>query len=74
VLEWSGKKMADVLPGSVSSNFDTISSVFVAALLGYSLISNNIQLLLVLLILVAVFYAKPPVEKKKSGFEGEFSM
>lgn len=65
--------MADVAPGSGSSNFETISSVFVAALLGYSLISNNLQLLLVLLILVAVFYAKPGVEKKRSGYEGEFS-
>lgn len=65
--------MADVAPGSFQG-FENLSSAFVAVLLGYSLIANQLELLLALLILVAVFYAKPTATKKPEGYEGEFTI
>jgi len=56
--------------------FHNVSSVLVATLLGYSLMVNNIQLLLALLILVAVFYVKPANSGAQEGSFGgrEFSI
>ncbi|MFH0922518.1 MAG: hypothetical protein V1811_00490 [Candidatus Micrarchaeota archaeon] len=55
--------------------FHNASSILVATLLGYSLLVNNIQLLLALLILVAVFYVKPGKTTQEGAFGGrEFSI
>lgn len=65
--------MADI--AAAHSGFDSLGSAFVAVLLGYSLIANQLELLLALLILVAVFYAKPSGPKKEGrAFEGEFTV
>lgn len=58
-----------------SDVFHNASSIPVAGLLGYSLLANNIQLLLALLILVAVFYVKPNNNTQEGSFGGrEFSI
>ena len=55
--------------------FHNASSILVAGLLGYSILLNNFQLLLALLILVAVFYVKPSKGNAEGSFGGrEFSI
>ena len=50
------------------------SSLFMAAVLGLSIMSNSLELIIAALILVVIFYSKPRPPSEKRPFEREFTV